>query len=105
MFYKQAEEFSPYYEQYGSCLNRWTKEDVIHFNSFYRFEDIFGALYSTEEVPEKIREHIFDILVHYLIYLDRRGEVERIGLFSGGAWQVCRGGGLRQRGDAAIPDA
>ena len=53
---------------------------MIHFNSFYRFEDIFGALYSTEEVPEKIREHIFDILVHYLIYHDRRGEAERTGL-------------------------
>jgi len=71
-FYKQAEEFSPYYEQCGPCLNRAGEEEVIYFNSFYRFEDIFGALFSTQEVPEKVRETLFDILVHYLISLDLR---------------------------------
>ena len=50
LFFKQAEEYSPYFEQSFSCVNE-TKvtSPVIESNLLYRFADIFQDILKQED--------------------------------------------------------
>lgn len=72
VFYRQAEDFSPYYEQAFPCINETDCQDqVVEVNGLYRFDEIFGGLLSPNlEGDEEFKEYLFDILIHYLTEID-----------------------------------
>lgn len=74
VFFKQATEYSPYYEQAFLCMNQQTiEEQVVEINSLYRFNAIFSELLSPYlEESEVIKDYLFDILIHYLVEIDLR---------------------------------
>ena len=74
MFFCQAEEFSPFYEQAFSCLNETDlPEGKIELNLFIRFASIFqDILAREEETPSAFGEYLTDAALHTLLYTDLR---------------------------------
>lgn len=74
VFFKQAVDYSPYYEQAFLCMNQQTiEEQVVEINSLYRFNAIFNQLLSPYvEESEVLKMYLFDILIHYLVEIDLR---------------------------------
>lgn len=66
IFFCQAEECSPWYEQSFSSLNETQVTDPhIEINTLYRFSSIFQELLHEQTRPE-LRKHLLDIAVHIL---------------------------------------
>lgn len=79
IFFRQAKEYSPYYEQSFSDINqKQTNGSKLEINGFFRFGKIFGELLNVNdtEAPE-LKEYLFDILMHYLTEIDFRKGVSR----------------------------
>lgn len=74
MFFCQAEEFSPFYEQAFSCLNETDlPEGKIELNLFIRFASIFQDILAREgEAPSAFGEYLTDAALHTLLYTDLR---------------------------------
>ena len=72
LFFKQAEIFSPYYEQSFSNLNQSkVTEKEIEINSIYRFDNIFKDLLNPNlEELEEFTKYMFDISIHFLCDVD-----------------------------------
>ncbi len=76
LFFCQAREYSPFYEQAFSCLNETqVPEGRIELNLFARFAGIFQDLLAwEEEEPSIFGEYLTDAVLHALLYTDlRRG--------------------------------
>lgn len=79
LFFKQAKEYSPFYEQSFSCINETgiiTEE--IEVNLLYRLADIFQELLNPvgcgleETEYEEFRRYLIDAMLHVLVYTDLR---------------------------------
>lgn len=112
LFFCQAQEYSPFYEQAFSCLNETeVPEGRIELNLFVRFASIFQELLAREgEEASAFGEYLTDAALHTLLYTDlRRGlskrdiyirkirqELEQ-GIFWGDAAEVFREISLEKR--------
>lgn len=74
IFFKQADEFSPYYEQASPYLNgQEIVGSTLEINGLYRFGDIFGELFNPDLTgEEEFKGYLFDILIHGLVEIDLR---------------------------------
>ncbi len=73
LFFKQAFEFSPYYEQSFLEIDRSYIEDgeEIEVNALYRFDKIFNKLLAPkDEDNEELKNYMFDIAIHFLVNVD-----------------------------------
>lgn len=67
IFFCQAEDYSPWYEQSFSCLNEVQVTDPhIEINTLYRFSSIFQELLHEQTRPE-LRKYLLDIATHVLV--------------------------------------
>ncbi|WP_033164803.1 hypothetical protein [Clostridium sp. KNHs205] len=74
LFFLQAIEYSPFYEQAFNCINEVNVENnEIELNLLYRFTDIFQDILAEEEneFPE-FKKYIIDAVLHILLYTDLR---------------------------------
>ena len=73
LFFCQAREYSPFYEQAFSSLNETqVPEGRIELNLFVRFARIFQELLAWEEEPSAFGEYLTDAALHALLYTDLR---------------------------------
>lgn len=82
LFFVQAEEYSPFYEQSFPCVNETEViGNVIELNLLYRFADIFQEILSPELAEElaeadndysEFRTYLIDAALHALLYTDLR---------------------------------
>lgn len=82
LFFVQADEYSPFYEQSFPCVNETeVTGHVIELNLLYRFADIFQEILSPgleEELAEtdndysEFRTCLIDAALHALLYTDLR---------------------------------
>lgn len=112
LFFCQAEEFSPFYEQAFSCLNETdVPQGKTELNLFIRFAAIFQDILAREkEDASAFGEYLIDAALHTLLYTDlRQGlskrdlcirkirqELEQ-GIFWKDAARVFRGIPMRER--------
>ena len=79
LFFCQAEEYSPFYEQSFSCLNE-TKiyNHEIELNLLFRFASIFEYLLAeeVEDYPE-FKKYLIDAALHMILYTDLRHGVTK----------------------------
>lgn len=82
LFFAQAKEFSPFFEQSFPCLNeQHISSNRIELNLFFRLADLFQDLLS-QELEEKLsraedgyaefREYLIDACLHTILYGDLR---------------------------------
>ncbi len=65
--YRQTEYFSPYYEVSQESIKETEEQTYqVSFNSFYRYEKVFEALFDID-MKEESRELLFDCILHYLV--------------------------------------
>lgn len=83
LFFCQACEYSPFYEQAFSCLNETeTPEGRIELNLFVRFASIFQDLLEREgEERSELGEYLTDAALHALLYTDLRRGLSRRDLY------------------------
>lgn len=82
LFFVQADEYSPFYEQSFPCVNETeVTGNVIELNLLYRFADIFQEILSPELAEEsaeadndysEFRTYLIDAALHALLYTDLR---------------------------------
>lgn len=74
LFFLQAQEYSPFYEQSFSSINEDSVEDnEIELNLLYRFADIFQeALAENGEGLQEFKKYFIDTVLHILLYTDLR---------------------------------
>lgn len=82
LFFTQAKEFSPFFEQSFSHINQTKIEsNTIELNLFYRFADIFQDILSQKLQDQlslsghdyaEFREYLIDAALHTLLYSDLR---------------------------------
>lgn len=74
LFFKQAGEYSPYYEQAFSCLNEKTAESgEIELNLLYRFAAIFQEILTDDgKELQEFKGYFIDAALHILLYTDLR---------------------------------
>lgn len=66
IFFVQAKDCSPWYEQSFSCLNEsQVSNPIIEINTLYRFANIFQELLH-EEARTELRQYLLDVAVHIL---------------------------------------
>ncbi|PXV86910.1 hypothetical protein C8E03_111110 [Lachnotalea glycerini] len=74
LFFTQAAECSPFYEQSFSCINEnLVDENEIELNLLYRFTDIFQEILA-EDGKEfcEFKKYLIDVVLHILLYTDLR---------------------------------
>lgn len=74
LFFSQAGEYSPYYEQSFHCLNETAVEsDEIELNLLYRFADIFQEILAGDgQELHEFKRYFIDAALHVLLYTDLR---------------------------------
>lgn len=75
LFFCQAKEYSPFYEQAFPCLNeREVPEGRIELNLLFRFDRIFQDILAEEESlnASSLGEYLVDAALHMLLYTDLR---------------------------------
>lgn len=79
LFFKQAEEYSPFFEQSFPCVNETeVTSPVIELNLLYRFADIFEDILMqensglTEEEYCQFGTYFIDAALHVILYADLR---------------------------------
>lgn len=72
LFFVQAADYSPYYEQSFSVLNQDTVEKKeIELNALFRFSHIFQEILKKDVNEfEEFQKYLFDTAVHILLYAD-----------------------------------
>lgn len=88
LFFKQAEEYSPMFEQSFSCINeKGVEKSTVELNLLYRFADIFQeilfpeSLNLTEDEYREFREHFVDAALHTLLFTDLRNGLTKRELY------------------------
>ncbi|ANU48249.1 hypothetical protein ADH76_11575 [Enterocloster clostridioformis] len=74
LLFRQAREYSPYYEQSFRYINEGMVEsDEIELNLLYRFADIFQEILAEdgEDLPE-FKKYFIDAALHVILYTDLR---------------------------------
>lgn len=74
LFFCQAEDYSPFYEQSFSCLNETEAgKGEVELNLLLRFADIFQEILTEkgDEYPQ-LRRYMIDAVMHVLLYTDLR---------------------------------
>lgn len=72
LFFRQAKDYSPFYEQAFSCLNETgVRTETVELNLLYRFADIFQYLLAEEpgEYPQ-FTEYLIDAALHVILHTD-----------------------------------
>ena len=84
LFFCQAKEYSPFYEQAFSCVNETEVESSkIELNLLYRFAHIFQDILAWEKKePEleeyhKFRDFFLDAVLHAILYTDLHSGLTR----------------------------
>lgn len=84
MFFRQAQEYSPFFEQSFSCVNEQQVESgTIELNLFYRFADIFQDILAPETIGleekeyEEFRIFFVDAVLHTILFTDLRHGVSK----------------------------
>lgn len=84
LFFAQAEEYSPFFEQAFPCINeKNVSEHVIELNLLYRFADIFQELLAPESMGlaegeyAQFCKYFTDAVLHAILYTDLRHGVTR----------------------------
>lgn len=84
LFFVQAEEFSPFFEQSFPCINeRNVETDVVELNLLYRFADIFQEILAPEGMGLGEGEYALfcryfvDAVLHTVLYTDLRHGLTR----------------------------
>lgn len=74
LFFSQAEEYSPFYEQAFECLNETQVPDTrIELNLLLRFANIFQDILAEEEKPyPQFEPYLIDAVLHTILYTDLR---------------------------------
>lgn len=79
LFFRQAREYSPFYEQSFSCINeKKVTSPEIELNLLYRFADIFQDILMqensglTEEEYREFGTFFIDAALHVILYADLR---------------------------------
>lgn len=72
LFFCQAKEYSPFYEQSFPCLNESRiQSDIIELNLLYRFADIFQELLAVEEEETaQFQKYFIDAALHLILHTD-----------------------------------
>ncbi len=72
LFFCQAKEYSPFYEQSFPCLNESIiHSDIIELNLLYRFADIFQELLAVEEEETaQFQKYFIDAALHLILHTD-----------------------------------
>jgi hypothetical protein len=74
LFFVQAEEYSPFYEQAFDYINEdcvYTNE--IELNLLYRFADIFQDILAEDgRELQEFKKYMIDVVLHILLYTDLR---------------------------------
>lgn len=79
LFFRQAEEYSPFYEQAFSCLNE-TKiyNNEIELNLLFRFAPVFEYLLAEDvEEYQEFKKYLIDAALHMILYTDLRHGVTK----------------------------
>ena len=72
LFFCQAKEYSPFYEQAFSCLNETkVRSETVELNLLYRFADIFEYILAedVEEYPQ-FQTYLIDAALHAILHTD-----------------------------------
>ena len=79
LFFCQAKQYSPWYEQSFPCLNQKTIEDTtIEINGLFRYFRLFHRLLHQEiAVYPELRRYMFDLFIHFLCELDLHKDLTR----------------------------
>lgn len=74
LFFVQAEEYSPFYEQSFACINEDSIEtNEIELNLLYRFADIFQDILAEDGGEfQELKKYLIDSVLHILLYTDLR---------------------------------
>ncbi len=72
LFFCQAEDYSPFYEQAFSCLNETgVNGDTVELNLLYRFADIFQYILAEEEGEyPQFKARLIDAALHVILHTD-----------------------------------
>ncbi len=88
LFFAQAEEYSPFFEQSFPCINEQKVEGgVIGLNLLYRFADIFQEILAPEGMGldegeyVQFRRYLTDTVLHTILYTDLRHGLTRRELY------------------------
>lgn len=86
LFFTQAGEYSPYYEQSFSCMNETVVEsDEIELNLLYRFADIFQEILADDrEDLAEFKKYFIDAALHVLLYTDLHHGLSTREIYIGG---------------------
>lgn len=84
LFFEQAQEYSPFFEQSFPCINeRKVEGDVIWLNLLYRFADIFQEILAPEGLGlgegeyAQFCRYFIDAVLHAILYTDLRHGLTR----------------------------
>ncbi|MBD5552689.1 MAG: hypothetical protein HDQ96_16235 [Lachnospiraceae bacterium] len=79
LFFRQAKEYSPFFEQSFSCVNeRQMESGTVELNLLYRFADIFQEILAPETVGleekeyEEFCDYFVDAALHTILFTDLR---------------------------------
>lgn len=74
LFFSQAQEYSPFYEQAFSCINETEVSDgEIELNLLLRFASIFQEILAEEEKAyPQFERYLIDAALHMILYTDLR---------------------------------
>ena len=72
LFFQQAADYSPWYEQAFPCINqRLLEVPTVEMNGLYRFAPIFQKLLHQDlQGAEEFKKYLFDLAVHLLCEID-----------------------------------
>ncbi len=74
LFFVQAEEYSPFYEQAFDYINEdCVYSNEIELNLLYRFADIFQDILAEDgRELQEFKKYMIDVVLHILLYTDLR---------------------------------
>ena len=88
LFFRQAEEYSPFFEQSFSCINeKEVSGSTVELNLLYRFADIFQNILFPEGMElkeheyEEFRLHFIDAALHTILFTDLRNGLTKRELY------------------------
>ncbi len=94
LFFRQAREYSPFFEQSFPCINEQKVENAtIELNLLYRFADIFQeilfpeGLGLQEDEYEEFRLYFIDAALHTLLFTDLRNGLSKRELYIRKMWE------------------
>ena len=94
LFFRQAEEYSPFFEQSFPCINEQKVENTaIELNLLYRFADIFQEILFPEGMGlqendyKEFRLYFIDAILHTLLFTDLRNGLSKRELYIRKIWE------------------